>query len=81
MALSGLRPLTDDERALGRRWLENWRVVGVILEEEKTERLRAMTDVEAARTAADLWRFARPGSGDDGGGLLSMKALLKKTLR
>jgi hypothetical protein len=75
------RPLTDDERAQGHRWLENWRIVGAILEEERTERLRALTNADAARTAVDLWRFARPGSGDDGEGLLSMKNLLKKTVR
>ncbi len=81
MGISTRRPLTDDERAQGRRWLENWRIVGAILEEERAEGLRALTDADAARTAVDLWRFARPGSGDDGEGLLSMKDLLRGTVR
>jgi hypothetical protein len=81
MSIVELRPLTDDERAQGRRWLENWRVVGAILEDERAERLRALTDADAARTAADVWLLARPGSGDDGEGLLSMKSLLRKPVR
>jgi hypothetical protein len=74
-------PLTDDERAQGRRWLENWRVVGAILEEERAERLRTLTDEDAVRTTLDVWCFALPGSGDDGEGLVSMKHLLQKTTR
>jgi hypothetical protein len=81
MALTTRPPLTDDERAQGRVWLENWRVVGAILEEERAERLRALTDTDAARIAVDLWRFARPGAGDDGEGLLTMKHLLEKAAR
>jgi hypothetical protein len=81
MGVTTPRPLTDDERAEGRRWLDNWRVVGAILEEERAERLRTMTDADAARITIDLWRFARPGAGDDAQGLLSMKALLAKAAR
>ena len=65
--------MTDEERALTRRWLEHWQKVGPILEAERMAGLRARTDTDGARAALDLWRLARPGGGDDAAGLLSIK--------
>jgi len=78
MSSSHFRPLTDDERAQMRQWLDNWRVTGELLERERVERMRALTEAEAARIACDLWLFARSGGGDDAEGLLPMKRLLSK---
>lgn len=72
------RPMTDEERELTRRWLKNWERVGPLLEAERLAALQALTDAEAARIACDLWRLARPGGGDDAGGLLPIKRALQK---
>lgn len=53
-------PLLDAEgRAQAKRWLENWKRVGPILEQERWDRVRALTDADAARDAVrlfDLWQ-------------------------
>jgi hypothetical protein len=52
-------PLDDDGRAAMKRWLENWRRVGPILERERWERLAAMTAEDNQRVSEqllDLWR-------------------------
>jgi hypothetical protein len=74
-------PSTEEARAQMRQWLENWRHVGAILEQERIDRMRALTDADAARIACDLWRFAQPGRGDDGEGLLALKDALRKLRR
>jgi len=65
-------PLLDVEgRAQAKRWLENWKRVGPILEQERWERVRALTDADAARDALrlfDLWQPDWPT--DDGEELL-----------
>ena len=46
-------------RVLAKRWLENWKRVGPILEAERWARVEALTDEEAARDAIrlfDLWQ-------------------------
>ena len=57
-------PLLDAEgRAQMKRWLENWKVVGPILEKERWDRIKAMTDEDAARDAIrlfDLWQADWP---------------------
>jgi hypothetical protein len=56
-----------DTRALNRRWLENWRRVGPILEAERWERLAAMTDEEAQRATRWVLELWQPDwHGDDG---------------
>ena len=50
-------------RALAKRWLENWKRVGPILEAERWARVEALTDEEAARDAIrlfDLWQADWP---------------------
>jgi hypothetical protein len=41
-------------------WLDNWKRVGPILEEERWARVRALTDVDAARDAMRLWELWQP---------------------
>ena len=53
-------PLLDEQgRAQAKRWLENWKRVGPILEQERWDRVKALTDADAARDAIrlfDLWQ-------------------------
>jgi hypothetical protein len=81
MSTSEPGPLTDDEHAQMRRWLETWRRAGPILELERIDRMRALTELDAARIACDLWRLARPGGGDDAEGLLPLKVALRNAGR
>jgi hypothetical protein len=51
-------------RAAAKRWLENWKRVGPILEQERWDRGEVLTDADAARDARpfeDLWRTIEPG--------------------
>jgi hypothetical protein len=48
-------PLDDDMRAAAKRWLDTWKRVGPILEQERWDRVQALTDADAARDA--LWLF------------------------
>jgi hypothetical protein len=63
--------LDAESRAQMKRWLENWKRVGPILEAERWARLAGMTDEEAqgaSRRVLELWQ---PGwHGDDGEELL-----------
>ena len=70
------RLLTEEERAQMRQWLRNWEITGPMLEAERATRLAALTDAEAACLALDLWRFARPFSGDDAEGLRTLHMLI-----
>ena len=81
MNTSKVPPLTEEERSQGRRWLENWRIAGDILESERAARLAQLSDVDAARIALDLWRFARPSGGDDAEGLILFKQVIHSNRR
>lgn len=74
------RPLmTDEERAQARRWLETWARVGPILEQERWERVRALTDAAAARDAVSLFELWRPDwPTDDGEGLLLLQRVFAR---
>jgi hypothetical protein len=63
--------LDAESRAQMKQWLDNWKVVGPILDAERWDRVKAMTDAEACRAALwllDLWRPDWPT--DDGQELL-----------
>jgi hypothetical protein len=63
--------LDSDRRAETRRWLDNWKRLGPLLEEERWKRVRALSDADAARDALrlfDLWQPDWPT--DDGAELL-----------
>jgi len=70
--------LTDREREQMRQWLATWRRAGPLLDQERAQRVGALTDTDAARMALDLWGFAQPRRGDDGEGLLPMAHALQK---
>ena len=59
--------MTAEERALTRRWLETWRRAGPLLDEERWERVRALTDADAARDAMWLFDLWQPDWPTDGG--------------
>lgn len=61
-----LSPETDT-RAQMKRWLDNWRRVGPILEAERWERLAAMTDEEAQIATCQLLELWQPDWPTDGG--------------
>lgn len=65
------RVLTGEEREQMRRWLENWAQISPILEQERWERLRTMSNeeaLEATRRVLELWQPDWPT--DDGEALL-----------
>ena len=75
-------PLTADERAQMKRWLDNWARVGPVLEEERWERLRRMTDEETRIAARQVWELWQPGwTGDDGEGLLLQQRVFARARR
>ena len=54
-----------------KQWLDNWRRVGPLLEQERWDRLAAMTDEEARRVTGHVLDLWQPGwTGDDGEELL-----------
>jgi hypothetical protein len=70
------RPRADEAR------LENWKRVGSILEQERWDRVKALTDADAARDALrlfDLWQPDWPT--DDGEELLLHQHVFARTRR
>ena len=64
-------PLDAEGRARMKRWLDDWQRVGPILEQERWDRVAALTDAEAQQAAVqlfDLWQPDWPT--DNGEGLL-----------
>jgi hypothetical protein len=63
--------LDAGSRAQMKQWLDNWKVVGPILEAERWARLAAMTDEEAQRASLLVLELWQPDwHGDDGEELL-----------
>jgi hypothetical protein len=65
-----------------RQWLDNWARVGPVLEAERTERLRRMTDDEARdliRAVPALWR--RPERDELGAELVTEQHWFMKAAR
>ena len=64
MRASRSSTIVDDTRAATKRWLENWKRVGPLLDAERWRRLRAMRTGQRASMALDLlslWQPDRPG--------------------
>lgn len=60
-------PTNDDTRAAMKRWVENWKRVGPILEAERWDRLRTMSEADAQRASQLVLELWQPGwRGDDG---------------
>lgn len=75
-------PSPADTRALNKRWLDNWRRVGPILEAERWERLAAMTEEEAQRVTQDVLDLWQPDwVGDAGEELLLHQRVFARARR
>jgi hypothetical protein len=75
-------PLTADERAQMKRWLDNWARVGPLLEEERMQRLREMTPEEAQVATRQVWELWQPEwPTDDGEGLLLQQRVFARARR
>ena len=67
MSSDGPAPLDVDTRAATKRWLDTWKRVGPILEAERWERLRTMTEADAQRASQLVLELWQPDwHGDDG---------------
>ncbi len=65
-----------------KRWVANWKHVGPILEQERWDRVRALTDEDAARDALMLWQMWQPDwPTDDGEELLLHQRLFARGRR
>jgi hypothetical protein len=65
-----------------RRWIENWKRVGPVLEEERWTRLRSLSDDEARQAVTDVLALWQPGwLGDDGEGLLRHQQVFDRARR
>ena len=74
--------LDAEGRALAKRWLDNWKRVGPILEAERWGRLAAMTDEEAQRASRRVLELWQPDwHGDDGEGLLLHQRVFARARR
>ena len=61
------------------QWLDNWKRVGPVLEQERWARLAAMTEEEAQRMTRDLLELWQPDwVGDDGEELLLHQRVFKR---
>ena len=71
--------LDAEGRAQAKRWLDNWKRVGPILEQERWDRVQALTDADAAQAALwlfDLWQPDWPT--DEGEDLLLHQRVFTK---
>ena len=82
---TGLPPGTDaglDATARHRLWLDTWKRVGPILEQERWDQVKALTDADAARDALWLFELWRPDwPTDDGEELLLHQRVFARARR
>jgi hypothetical protein len=79
MSSSERRPITADERAHMRKWLETWREAGRLLDEERCQRIRSLTDDDAWEQTESLFKMWEPGmTGDAGEGLRLQQELFAR---
>jgi hypothetical protein len=72
-------PFDEKARAGMKRWVDNWKRVGPLLEARRTADLRRLTEGEAARIATELLWVGQPaGQGDSAAGLVAMREALRK---
>ena len=75
-------PLDAEGRAQAKRWLDNWKRVGPILEAERLARLASMTDEEARRASLLVLELWQPGwHGGDGEELLIHQRVFARARR
>jgi hypothetical protein len=78
--VSSRLPLTDEDRAGLKRWLETWKRVGPVLEAERWERLAAMSEEEANQAARDVLDLWQPDwTGDQGEALRLHQQVFART--
>ena len=76
------RQLTEDERAQMRQWIDNWRVAGPFLEQERWTRVAALTDEESWNESQGLFAAWEPEMlGDGGEGLLLQPRVFERARR
>ena len=74
--------LDAESRGDAKRWLENWKRVGPILEAERWQRLAAMTDEEGQRSSRLVLELWQPDwHGDDGEALLLHQRVFARARR
>ena len=66
------------EKDTGREFVERWRRVGPLLEEERYERLRAMTDDDVRAAIADVLSLPYPDLPERGSGLVEQQRILRR---
>lgn len=76
------QPLDAEGRAQAKRWLDNWKRVGPILEQERWSRLAAMTEAEAQRASQLVLELWQPDwHGDDGEEILLHQRVFARARR
>lgn len=69
-------------RAEMKRWVDNWKRVGPILEEERWRRVAAMSDDDRQRASQLVLELWQPGwHGDDGEALLIHQRVFARARR
>ena len=75
-------PVDPDTRAAMKRWLDTWKRLGPILEQERWDRVTALTDADAARDALWLFELWQPDwPTDEGEELLLHQRVLARAPR
>ena len=76
-------PALDAEgRAQTKSWLDNWQRVGPVLDQERWDRVRALTDADAARDAILLFELWQPDwPADEGEELLLHQRVFARARR
>jgi hypothetical protein len=75
-------PTDPETKRQIKRWLEGWKHVGPLLEQERWARLAAMADDEVRRDAIRLWQLWRPDwPTDDGEELLLHQQVFARARR
>ncbi len=73
--------MTDEELAIGKRHVANWKVAGELLDRLKWEELRALTEAQSAEQFAQLSTDMDAGRSPerrDGAGLIEQQRWFRK---
>jgi hypothetical protein len=72
----------SEKHAAGLRWLENWKAAADVLENERWNRLRSLTDEAAWSETEALFALWEPDwTGDAGEGLILQQAVFIRAQR
>jgi hypothetical protein len=82
MGISPRPPLTPEERAATKKWLEIWAETGPLLEAERWNRLLAMSEAEVQTATRQVWELWQPDwPTDEGEGLLLIQRAFARARR